>query len=78
MNLSDILNQSLGGVTLGEVFSALIALVVCLLVIRILMKMANRMMAHSHLDTRVQKYITGGVKLVLCHYRHHRGGEPWH
>ena len=65
MNLSDILNQSLGGVTLGEVFSALIALVICLLVIRILMKMANRMMAHSHLDTRVQKYITGGVKLVL-------------
>lgn len=66
MNISDILSTSLGGITIGEVFTALVTLVICLLVVRILMKMTARLLSRSHhLDERVKKYIANGLKLVL-------------
>lgn len=65
MNISDILSTSLGGVTLGEVFSAVIALLICLLAIRVIMKIVNRMLEHTKFDERVEKYIAQGIKFVL-------------
>lgn len=65
MNISEILSTSLGGVTLGEVFSAVIALLICLLAIRVIMKIVNRTLHHTKFDERVEKYIAQGIKLVL-------------
>lgn len=66
MNISDILSTSLGGITIGQVFTALVTLVICLLVVRILLKMTTRLLSRSHhLDERVKKYIVSGLKLVL-------------
>ena len=66
MNISDILSTSLGGITIGEVFTALVTLVICLLVVRLLLKMTTRLLARSHhLGQRVKKYIVSGLELVL-------------
>ena len=65
MNISEILSTSLGGVTLGEVCTAAITLLVCLMIIRVVMKIVNRMLEHTKFDERVEKYIALGVKFIL-------------
>ena len=66
INISSLLNLSVGNnITLRDLFSAGLILLVCLLVIRALMKLTRRLLANTKLDTRVQKYILSGAKLVL-------------
>ena len=60
--LTDI---SLGSFTLAKLLSALVTLLVCLVVIRLLMKLLQKLAGRSKLDSRVQKYLLSGVKLVL-------------
>ena len=64
-NISSILDHSLGSVSLGDILSAAITLLVCLLVIRVLAKLSRKLLANSKLDARIQKYLLSAVKLVL-------------
>jgi len=64
-SFSDLLNVSLGSLTVGKVLSAVVTLLVCLLVVRLLMKLTGRLLAKSKLDIRVQRYLISGVKLLL-------------
>lgn len=64
-SLSDLLNVSLGSLSIGKVLSAAVTLLVCLVVIRLLMKLLGRLLEKSKLDTRVRKYLLTGVKLLL-------------
>ena len=64
-DLSNLLSQSIGKISLGHILSAVITLVVCLIVIRILMKILRRLLGKSKLDARVQKYLLMGIKLLL-------------
>ena len=65
MNISEILSTSLGSFTIGEALSALFTLLVCLLVIRTVMKVVSRLLSRTHLDAKVQKYIATALKAVL-------------
>lgn len=65
MNISDILNLSVGSFTLGALLTALITLIVCLLVVRTIMKIVGRMLSRTRLDGKAQGYIVKGLKAVL-------------
>ena len=65
MTISEILSTSLGSFTIGEALSALFTLLVCLLVIRTVMKVVSRLLSRPHLDAKVQKYIATALKAVL-------------
>lgn len=56
----------LAGLTLGKLCGSLFVLLVCLLVIRVAIKLLRRLLAKSRLDERIRKYLLAAVKLVLC------------
>ena len=64
-NISDLLKISLGKTSLGDLFGAAVTLLICLLVIRLLLKLTGRLLERSKLDARVQKYVLAAAKLVL-------------
>ena len=63
--LPDLSAINLGGLTLGKIFSVIVTLLVCLLVVRTLMKLVKRMLSKSSLDIKMQRYISAGVKVLL-------------
>lgn len=67
MSFEDLWNAALPGVaslTFGRVASAVGVLLVCLIVIRIVMKLLGRVVGRGKLDERVRKYLLMGVKLI--------------
>ena len=64
-DITSILNQSVGKVSLGDVLTAAVTLVLCLVVIRVALKLTRRLLSRTKLDDRVRKYLLSGVKLVL-------------
>jgi len=62
---TELLNTSLGSMSMGNVISAIIALVVCLIVVKTIMKLIGRLLAKSKLEVRIQKYVLMGIKMVL-------------
>ena len=65
LDLKALLGTSFAGMTLGKILSALLTLIVCLIVIKAVLKLTTRLLSRSKLDTRVQKYVHTGIKLVL-------------
>ena len=65
MSFSEILNLSVGSFTLGALLTAAITLIVCLLVIRTIMKIIDRCLSRTKLDSKAQSYIIRGLKAVL-------------
>ena len=65
MNISDILSTSLGSFTVGEAISALITLLICIYVIRVVTKIFGRMLSRTRMDGKIQKYILTGIKAIL-------------
>lgn len=64
-NLAELSTISLGGVTLAGALSAVITLLVCLIVIRIMVKMVDRLLRKSKLDERLQRYLLLALKMLL-------------
>lgn len=64
-NMSELLNTHLGSLSLGNIVSALVTLILCLLVIRFVMKIVTRILGKTHLEARIQKYIRTAVKSIL-------------
>lgn len=65
MDLSALMELSVGTLTLGSVVSAILTLLICLLVIRCLMRVLNRLLGKTKLDDKVRQYIAAAVKLLL-------------
>lgn len=65
IDLSALLSASVGSISVGDVLTALAVLVICLVAIRLALKVARRLLAASRLDSRVQKYLLSGGRLVL-------------
>ncbi|MCI2057599.1 MAG: mechanosensitive ion channel family protein [Oscillibacter sp.] len=67
MSFSDLASKTtgIGKITWGDLLSAVLTALVCLLVIRIAARLLRRMLEKSKLDARVQKYLASGVKLLL-------------
>jgi len=55
----------IGSATVGDLFSAILTLLVCLLVIHLIVRVLHRVLARSKLDARVQKYVMRAIKLLL-------------
>nr|WP_326186332.1 mechanosensitive ion channel family protein [uncultured Oscillibacter sp.] len=64
-NLNALLTASVGSIALGDVLTAAITLVVCLIVVRVLLKLTRGLLTRSRLDDRVKKYVLSGAKLLL-------------
>lgn len=64
MTFSKLTNTTLGSISLGKLLSAAIALLICLIVIHILVRLTNRLLKKSTLDPQVQKYALTGLKLL--------------
>lgn len=66
--LNDLMNTNL---PLGDNFkvsnlvSAVLTLLICLLAVRVVLKISRRLLSKSKLDHRIQKYLLSGLKLLL-------------
>ena len=65
INLSEIFQTSIGSITLGRVLTAAGVLVVCLVVVKIVLKIFRRLLSRSRLDERMRQYAYQGIKIVL-------------
>ena len=65
MKISDILNQSVGGYSLGNILTAAITLLVCLTIVRYAIKIINRLLEVTNLDFRVRRLISNGLKMIM-------------
>ena len=65
MKISDILNQSVGGYSLGNIITAAITLLVCLTIVRYAVKIINRLLEVTSLDFRVRRLISNGLKMIM-------------
>lgn len=63
--LTNALNASLGALTLGDVLSSLVLLLVCLAAIRVVLALLGRVLARTRLEERVGRYIAAAVKGAL-------------
>ena len=65
MTVSSVLNTSIGGYTLGHILTAGVTLVVCLTIIRVVMKILKRLLARTSLEKRVQALIANFLKYAM-------------
>ena len=65
MDINAILSTSLGETSLSDLLSAVLTLLLCVIAIRILTKLAARLLARTKLDARIQKYTITAIKAVL-------------
>lgn len=63
--IQDMLQFGVAGFTVEKLFSAVIATVLCLVVIKILLKLADRALRRVHLDDTLKKLIRSGLKALL-------------
>ena len=61
----DLSALHLGNISLGTLLGALLTLVICLVAVRLLTALLRRVLARTHMDARVQKYLVRTVQLVL-------------
>lgn len=63
--LSDVMATSLGAMTLEKLLTALLLLLICLVVIRIVNSLLRRITARLKWDARIEKYLHSGVKTLM-------------
>ena len=65
-NLSKIMQTTLGGYSLGHILSAILTLLICLVAVRLLLKLAKRLLDRSkRMNNRLRQIILTAVKVVL-------------
>ena len=64
-DLTNLTNVNIGSFSLARLLSAAAILLVCLLAIRLLMRLVRRLFARSTLDDRVKKYLIKGIRALL-------------
>lgn len=64
--LSKIMQTTLGGYSLGHILSAILPLLICLVAVRLLLKLAKRLLDRSkRMNDRLRQIILTAVKVVL-------------
>lgn len=61
----DLSALHLGSISLGTLLGALLTLVICLVSVRLITALLRRVLARTHIDARVQKYLVRTVQLAL-------------
>ena len=65
-DLTKIMQTTLGGYSLGHILSAILTLLVCLVAVRLLLKLAKRLLDRSkRMNDRLRQIILAAVKVVL-------------
>ena len=64
-DIQNLLNASVGDVSLGTVITGIVTLVICLFVVRVVIKAVKKILSKTAVEERVQGYIASGVRLVL-------------
>ena len=65
-DLSKIMQTTLGGYSLGHILSAILTLLICLVAVRLLLKLAKRLLDRSkRMNDRLRQVILTAVKVVL-------------
>ena len=65
-NLSKVMQTTLGGYSLGHILSAILTLLICLVAVRLLLKLAKRLLDRSkRMNDRLRQIILTAVKVVL-------------
>lgn len=65
-DLSKIMQTTLGGYSLGHILSAILTLLICLVAVRLLLKLAKRLLGRSkRMNDRLRQIILTAVKVVL-------------
>lgn len=65
-DLTKIMQTTLGGYSLGHILSAILTLLVCLVAVRLLLKLAKRLLDRSkRMNDRLRQIILTSVKVVL-------------
>lgn len=62
---SDILNYDLAGLTGGKVLSALVLLAVCLIIVKIMLKIVDRLLQRTEIERSLHTFLRTTVKFVL-------------
>ncbi len=63
--LSGLLKRTVGRVSLEDVLMAAVTLLICLAAVRLLLKLAGRLLRRTKLEERIRRYILMGLKLLL-------------
>lgn len=63
--LEEVLKAGFAGFTVEKILTALLSTVICLVVIKILMKLTDRAMRRVELESTIKKLIRGGIKALL-------------
>lgn len=65
MDIEKLLNFSIGTITLGKLFNAIVVFVVCYIGTRVLLGMIKRLNQRLHLDRALQSFIMAASRVVL-------------
>lgn len=63
--IHQILNYAIGNFTVGKILAAVIAFVVCYLLIKLIMRFADRLFNKMHLDASLARVVRAVVKILL-------------
>lgn len=64
-DLNGALERFAGKLALENILAALVTLLICLLAVKLLLKLARRLLGRTRLEERIRRYILMGLKLLL-------------
>lgn len=62
---SDVMNFGIAGLSVGTILSALVLLVVCLVVVKLLMKAVGRLLLRTGIDPGLHSFLKTAIKVIL-------------
>ncbi len=65
VDIAGILKASVGAFSVGALLSAAAVALICVVVIRLVMRVVDRLVGRSHADERLKRYFRSAVQLVL-------------
>ena len=63
--IEEVMQKSWGKMTLQQLLTSLLILIVCLIAVKLIMALLRRLTGKSKMDDRVRRYILGGIKAML-------------
>ena len=63
--LTEVLSRSIGKFSFSDVAVAAVTLLICLLVTKLLLRLAGRLLGRTKLEERIRRYILAGARTVL-------------
>ncbi|WP_243208526.1 mechanosensitive ion channel family protein [Oscillibacter hominis] len=65
MDLTKLLGAQIGSLSIGRLISGIVTALVCLVAVRVLGKLAKKLLGRTRLDERIRRYVLSAVRVVL-------------